>query len=60
MSEIVMRGKTVEEALDLACRELGVSRDDVTYQIIEMPQKVLFFSKPAKISVKVKEDDFSL
>ena len=49
MSEIVMSGKTVEEALDLACRELGVSRDDVTYQIIELPRKVLFFSKPAKI-----------
>ena len=60
MSEIVMTGKTVEEALDLACRQLGVSRDKVTYQIIEMPQKVLFWSKPAKVSVKVKEDDFSL
>lgn len=60
MSEIVMTGKTVDEALELACRELGVSRDEVTYQIIEMPQKVLFWSKPAKISVKVKEEDFSL
>ncbi|MBP0969424.1 MAG: Jag N-terminal domain-containing protein, partial [Oscillospiraceae bacterium] len=60
MSEIVMTGKTVEEALELACRELGVTRDEVTYQIIEMPQKVLFWSKPAKITVRVKEEEFSL
>ena len=60
MSEIVMTGKTVEEALELACRQLGVTRDEVTYQIIEMPQKILFWSKPAKSSVKVKEDDFSI
>ena len=32
----------------------------ITGSVGNLPQKVLIFSKPAKISVKVKEDDFSL
>ena len=36
--EIIATGLTVDEALDAACEKLGVSRDDVTYEVLEMPK----------------------
>ena len=39
MREIEMTAKTVEEAVEAACRALGVDRDDlgVSYEVLEFP-----------------------
>lgn len=51
MREIIATGKTVEEATENACRELGLGRDEVSVEILEMPVKKLFKSLPAKVKV---------
>lgn len=50
-------GKTVEEALRSALTELGVSAEDVSYEVLEQPSKGFFGlgAKPAKIRVTLKE-----
>lgn len=51
-------GRTVEDALSAALEDLGVTAEDVEYEILENPSKGLFFgigAKPAKILVKLKE-----
>ena len=60
MSEIITTAKTVEEAIEEGCRALGVSRDEVTYEIIEVEQRRLFRSTPAKVLVRRREEDFSV
>ena len=60
MQEIVATGSTVDEAVDTACAQLGLSRDDVTYEIVEMPQKKLFGMSPARVLVKPIDDGFSI
>lgn len=60
MQEIIKTGKTVDEAVEAACKELGLSRDDVTVEILEMPQKKLFGSKPAEVKVSAIDDGFSV
>ncbi len=57
--ELEKTGKTVEEAYEAACLELGVSVDDfnVSYEILEMPTRKLFRSIPAKVLVKVETED---
>ncbi|MFI3168852.1 MAG: RNA-binding cell elongation regulator Jag/EloR [Faecalibacterium sp.] len=57
--ELEKTGKTVEEAYEAACVELGVSMDDinVSYEILEMPTRKLFRSIPAKVLVKVETED---
>ena len=59
MRRIVMTGKTVDEAVEAACAQLGVSRDDlnVTYQVLEMPVRKLFKSVPARVEVTVEEEE---
>ena len=59
MKNIEMLGKTVEEALKNALKELNVTEDKVEYEVIEEGNKGLIFglgAKPAKISVTVKRD----
>ncbi len=51
MREVISTGKTVEEATENACRELGLGRDEVSVEILEMPQKKLFKTIPAKVKV---------
>lgn len=53
----IATGKTVDEAVDNACAKLGVSRDNISYEILELPQKKLFGLKvvPAKVKVSVSE-----
>lgn len=51
MQEIIVTGKDVEEAIDNACAQLGLTRDDLSVEILEMPQKKLFGMSPAKIKV---------
>ena len=60
MQEIIATGKTTEEAVEKACAELGLSRDEVTIEIIDMPQRRLFGSTPAKVRVSALEESFSV
>lgn len=57
MREVIMTGKTVEEATELACIELGLSREEISVEIIDMPQKKLFKTIPAKIKATADVDD---
>lgn len=54
MDAIEKVGKTVEEAVDAAVAELGVTREQIEYQVIEEPSKGLFGflgGKPARVRV---------
>ena len=54
----VKTAKTIEQALQAALEELGVSEDCVDYEILERPSKGFFGilgGKPARIRVTVKE-----
>lgn len=55
--EIVMTGRNVEEAVALACEELGVSRDSVEVEVIELQKKSFFGLKvtPAKVKVTFEQ-----
>ena len=59
MREVIMTGKTVEEATELALSQLGVSAEDenVSVEVVELPQKKLFRSIPAKVRVCVEEEE---
>ena len=51
-------GKTVEDAVQAALNELGLTADEVTVEILETPSKGIFGifgTKPARIKVTVKE-----
>jgi spoIIIJ-associated protein len=52
--EIITTGKTVEEAVAAAARELGVGVEAVEYTVVEEPKKGIFGigAAPAKISAK--------
>ncbi len=51
--EVIMTGKNVDEAVELACKELGASRDSVQVEVIELQKKAFFGLKvtPAKVRV---------
>ena len=53
MEKIEKCGKTIEEAVQLGAEELGVSVEEVEYEVIEEPQKGGLFKKtvPAKVLV---------
>ena len=59
MREIIVTGKTVEEAVLAGCQELGVSRDDLalSYEVLEMPVKKFFKTIPAKVKVVLEEEE---
>ncbi|AFV04003.1 RNA-binding protein Jag [Dehalobacter sp. UNSWDHB] len=56
--------KTVEEAIELGLAELGVSRDQVTVQVLEEPGKKgilgLFGSKMARVRINFEDDPGAL
>lgn len=58
MREVVKEGRNVEEAITLACNELGVERDMIDFEIITLPKKSLFGFKvtPAKVRVSVVDE----
>ena len=57
MREVIVTGKTVEEASAEACRQLGLSREEVSIEILEMPARRLFKKIPAKVkAVAVAEE----
>lgn len=49
MREVIVTGKTVEEATEEACRQLGLPREEVSVEILELPTRKLFKSTPAKV-----------
>ncbi|SHE87838.1 RNA-binding cell elongation regulator Jag/EloR [Clostridium fallax] len=59
MKTLEMTGKTVDEALKNALKELNVSADKVEYEVLDEGSKGflnIIGTKPAKILVKVKRD----
>jgi len=57
---ITIEGGTVEEAIQKALKELGVSRDEILVKIVCEEKRGLFGmegKKPAKINVSLKEKD---
>jgi len=58
MTTVEKVGKTVDEAIEAALTELGVSRDQIEYTVLEEPTKGLFGllgGKPAKVLVTLIE-----
>ncbi|MDD7796230.1 RNA-binding cell elongation regulator Jag/EloR [Clostridium sp. 'White wine YQ'] len=59
MKQIEVNGKSVDEAVESALKELNVTKDKVEIEILDEGNKgflSLFGSKPAKVRVKVKRD----
>lgn len=57
MRRLTASGKTVDEAVEKALKELNVTRDQIEVRVIEEPQKGflgLFKAKPATVEVIVK------
>lgn len=58
MTSVEKTGKTVDEAIEAAIGELGVSREQIEYTVLDEPSKGLFGflgGKPARIRVELKE-----
>lgn len=53
MKEVIATGKTVEEAVENGCTELGATLAEVTYEVLEVPVKKLFKFIPAKVKVSL-------
>ena len=57
MREVIVTGKTVEEATEAACKQLGLPREAVSIEILEMPARRLFKSTPAKVRASAQEEE---
>ena len=59
MEKIEVYGKTIEDAVQSGAEQLGVSVEEVEYEVIEEPQKGGLFKKavPAKVEVRKKLTD---
>ncbi len=58
MEEIIVEGKTVEEAIEQGLSQLGVSREQVDVEVLEEPKAGLFglMGKAAKVRLRPAED----
>lgn len=60
MREIIKEGKDTDDAINLACAELGVERDEVGWEILTVARPSAFLglrkAVPAKVRVYVKEN----
>lgn len=59
MKEIIKKARNVEEAIELACRELGAPRDQVEFEIIDLPKRGFLGLRhtPAKVRVYMEEPE---
>jgi len=58
--EVIAYGATTEEAIENGCKELGLTRDDVMFEVIELPKSKtfgLFGGSPASVRVYVETED---
>lgn len=57
MKELITSGKTVEEAVQKACEQLGVTEDQCDVEVLQQPKKSLFgiIKTEAQVKVTVKE-----
>lgn len=60
MREIIKQAATVDEAIELALRELGLTREQVTCEVLEYPERRFIFKKPAKVKVCEIEEEFNV
>ena len=37
--EVIVTAKTIEQAIELGAKELGMEKEDVTPEVIELPKK---------------------
>ena len=58
---VEQEGRTTEEAMEVALRKLGATRDQVRVTVLNEGKKSLFglVSKPAKVRVSLREDPYS-
>ena len=56
---IITTGKTIELALEAALTQLGLERDDITYQVLALPKAGFlgFGAQPAKVQVTYEAPD---
>ena len=56
---IITSGKTIELALEAALTQLGLERDDITYQVLALPKAGFlgFGAQPAKVQVTYEAPD---
>ena len=56
---IITTGKTIDEAVETALAQLGLTRDDVTYQVISLPKSGFFGigAVPAKVQMTYEAPD---
>ena len=53
-TEMIGTGRTTDQAIDSACEQLGVDRELVEFEILELPKKTLFKTTMAKVKVTYK------
>ena len=56
---IITTGKTIDEAVEAALRQLALTRDDITYQVLAMPKSGFLGlgASPAKVEVTYEVPD---
>ena len=56
---IVTSGKTIDAAVEAACAQLGLSRDDISYQVLALPKSGFLGlgAQPAKVEVTYEAPD---
>ena len=56
---IITTGKTIDAAVDAACVQLGLTRDDITYQVLALPKSGFLGigAVPAKVQVTYEAPD---
>lgn len=51
--EIITTGRTVEEAIESACEQLGIAREDAQWEILDLPKKSMLGLRTTPARVKV-------
>ena len=57
MREVIKTGRTVEDATELALAELGISAEEAGIEVLELPQRRLSKSIPAKVRAYVEDEE---